>query len=269
VFGAVTYLGDVRLARWHSRRLGRLALAVAQRVVSGGSVRIGGGAAGHLRLSSADLPLHHQQGYGLVRGVIEPGVQEALRRVVRPGAVVYDVGANIGFFSLLSARLTGEGGRVEAFEPVPDSAAAIRANAALNAFGWIGVHEVAVGEHSGAAELLVNLEPSWSHLADRGENPAARSRLAVPVVVLDELVERGEIPPPDVVKIDVEGSEAAVLRGLERTLRGRPVAIVCELHETNAEVLALLEHLGYATENLDGPEPVATAGAVHVLSRPR
>jgi FkbM family methyltransferase len=152
---------------------------------------------------------------------------------------------------------------------VAASAAAVRANAALNGFDWIRVHEVAVGEAAGGGELLVTGERSWSHLADRGWHAGTRERVQVAVVALDELIGSGNLPPPDVVKIDVEGSEVAVLRGLCGTLRDRDVVVICELHETNAEVLGLLESLGYEAENLDGVEPVATAGPVHLLARRR
>ncbi|MHB8658881.1 MAG: FkbM family methyltransferase [Solirubrobacteraceae bacterium] len=266
-YGLLSYLGGDRVRRLGSWPGGRVLLALVQRRLAGGYVRVAGGAAGHLKLSSDHLEIDHQQGYGLVRGVLEPGVQEALRRHVRGGAVVYDVGANIGFFTILSARLTGPSGRVEAFEPVPASAAAIAANAAVNRLANVGTHTVAVGERAELAELLVTSERSWSHLAERGFHRDTRERLRVPVVVLDELIAAGALPAPDVVKIDVEGSEIAVLRGLQRTLRARAVTIICELHETGAELLELLDELGYEAENLDGTDPVANAGAIHVLAR--
>jgi FkbM family methyltransferase len=201
-----------------------------------------------------------------VREVLEPSVQEALRRHVAPGAVVYDVGANIGFFSLLAASLVGPTGRVEAFEPMPSSAEAIRANATLNGLDTIRVHQVAVADRSGLQTLLLHSEDSESHLADRGRHRAITGELAVDVIALDEHIENGLVPIPDVIKIDVEGSEIAVIRGLERTLHLRDVTIVCELHETNHEVAHLLTDLGYAFHNLDGTAPVEDAGPVHLLA---
>jgi FkbM family methyltransferase len=268
-YGALTFAGSHRLARIGERRLGRLALRATQRALSGGWVKVPGGAGFGLRLSTEHLPIAHHQGYGLIRGVLEPGVQEALRREVRPGAVVYDIGANIGFFSLLSARLAGPDGRVEAFEPVPASAMAVRANAALNGFPTIAVHNVAVSDRHGSGTFLVPVESGWSHLADRGWHESTRRQLDVALVALDDQIARELLPPPDVVKIDVEGSEIAVLRGLSETLRSRSVVIVCELHETNVEILELMHEIGYAVENLDGTEPVAYAGPIHVLARPR
>jgi hypothetical protein len=86
----------------------------------------------------------------------------------------------------------------------------------------------------------------------------------VRVVALDDL----DLPAPAFVKVDVEGSEVAVLDGAARLLReARPVLVV-ETHETNAEVADRLEALGYRLENLDGPAPVRAAGPVHVLAVP-
>lgn len=194
-------------------------------------------------------------------------MQEALVRQVRPGAVVYDIGANIGFFSLLSARLTGSAGRVEAFEPVPDSSASVRANAALNGFSTITVHDAAVSDRCGVGELLLPAEAGWSHLTDRGRHPDTRRALRVRLITLDEEIAAGAFPPPDVVKIDVEGSEVAVLRGLATTLRSRDVTVICELHGMNAELVELMHGLGYSLQNLDGTAPVSEAGPVHVLAR--
>jgi hypothetical protein len=86
------------------------------------------------------------------------------------------------------------------------------------------------------------------------------------VVAIDDLVERGDVPPPDVVKIDVEGSELAVIRGMRRTLeRHRPV-LICELHETNPEFVAAMRRHGYVVENLDRAVPVAADGPTHALA---
>ncbi len=208
------------------------------------------------------FPLDHVQAWCLVRGVLEPPVQEALRRTVGPGTVVWDVGANVGYFSVLAARL---GARVHAFEPAPENVDAIRANTEANGFAdRIELHPVAVAAAAGRDRFLVVEDASWSHLADRGRHPLTRAELEVDVVALDDL----ELDPPDVIKIDVEGSEAAVLEGARGVIeRARPVLIV-ELHETNAEVCDLLDDLRYRAENLDGPVAPRAAGAVHILARP-
>lgn len=234
-----------------------------------GTYAIAGGENIGLLLDAGSLPLSHAHAPALLRGLVETSVQQAFVRSIAPGARVWDVGANLGFFSLLAARLTGPGGHVVAFEPVPGNAAAVRKNAELNGFGGIvEVREEAVSSHAGHAPLHVVADASWSHLADRGEHRLTRETVEVPTVTLDELVASGTLAPPDLLKIDVEGSEVDVLRGARAVLAKHRPVVVCELHETNREVAAQLRGAGYTLENLDGVEPIEQAGPVHVLARP-
>lgn len=232
-------------------------------------VPIAGGLGHLLYVSTADLPLDHAHAGLIVRGTLEPPVQEALRRLLAPGAVFYDVGANVGFFTILGARLVGAGGRVVAFEPVPACARAVASNIALNDFAHAQIREAAVGAASGRDRLLVVGEASWSHLASTGRHADVRDEIDVAVVAIDELVDAGDIPPPDVVKIDTEGAELQALEGMRATITSHRPAIVCELHDTNAAFCSLMDEFDYTTTNLDGPEPVASAGAVHALAQPR
>ena len=231
-------------------------------------VPIAGGLAHLLYVSTADLPLDHAHAGLIVRGTLEPPVQEALRRLIGPGAVFYDVGANVGFFTILGARLVGPSGRVVAFEPVPACARAVGRNIELNGFAHAEIREAAVGAADGRAQLLVVGEASWSHLASTGRHADVREEIDVEVVSIDELVASGAIPPPDVLKIDTEGAELQAIAGMRATLERHRPAIVCELHDTNAEFCALMDELGYVTTNLDGPQPVLDAGPVHALAQP-
>jgi FkbM family methyltransferase len=235
-----------------------------------GASLVTGGPARGLRLSLAHLPVAHAQARLLARGLAELPVQEALRRTIAPGAVVYDVGANVGFFTVLAARFAGPEGTVVAFEPAPECAASVRANAAVNGFeSNIRVVEAALGASAHRERLFVVADASWSRLASRGEHSQTDNTVEVDVLALDELVARAEIPPPDVVKIDVEGSELDVLQGMRRTLAEHRPAIVVEFHETNRAVAELLAGVGYAAENLDGPGGPLDAGPNdHVLARP-
>jgi len=267
---AYAYRGFTRLPHdrvhvWRARRSGRVTVAALQRLLGSGPVKVGGLLASGLLLDARAVALTHAQARGLVRGDLEPGVQEALRRHVAPGATVYDVGANVGFFSLLAARLAGPAGAVEAFEPLPTAAAGLRRHVALNDAGTVSVHEVAVGARSGRTQLMAVREGGWSHLAERGRHADTQEVLDVDIVTIDELV-AGGLRAPDVVKIDVEGAELAVLEGMVETIRAHSPVIVCELHTTNAEFLAQIDAIGYVAQNLDGPQPLADGGAVHALA---
>jgi FkbM family methyltransferase len=264
----LTYVGEQRLRALRQHRVSRWIPSLLQTLAGRGTIRVGGSPpAFGLLLSTDRFAAEHVQAYGLVRGVVEPAVQEALRRHVERGATVFDLGANVGFFSILSARLVGPEGRVEAFEPVPASAAAVRAHAALNGLSNVHVHEAAVSDRRGSTRLWLARERSQAHLADRGVRQDADQAITVPLIALDDEIEAGRLPVPSVLKIDVEGSEIAVLEGLRRTLATHDLVVICELHETNAEVLELVTESGYQVENLEGPTPVAEAGPVHVLIR--
>jgi FkbM family methyltransferase len=194
-------------------------------------VRVLSGAARGGRLA---LDLSTEKAYWL--GYYERSVQRILRENLTPGDVVYDVGAHVGFFSVCAARL---GAKVYALEPVAASAARLRTNAELNPLG-IHVIEAAAWHETGSVELLPG---DWTQqfrtVAGQG----------VASISLDELAERER--PPSLIKLDVEGAEAHVLRGARRILAVERPLVVCELHgeQERREVLELLD--GYRIEQLE------------------
>lgn len=230
-----------------------------------GEVGVVGGLALGLRFPARALPPGHAHTRQLLRGELEVPVQEALRRTLAEGGTLWDVGANVGFFALLGARLVGPAGRVVAWEPVTAVAEHAR-EAALRSGLEVEVREEAVGAAVGAEDLLVTGDASTSHLAARG-NVAGTTRVRVPVTTLDTALAAGA-PPPDVVKLDVEGSEGDVLRGASALLADVRPTLVIELHDTATEVCDLLDAAGYVAERLDGPgAPSAAPPHAHLLAR--
>ena len=206
------------------------------------------------------LPISHAHLGGIAFGVLETSVQEALIRHLAPGGVLYDIGANVGFFSLLGARLAGPEGHVYALDPAPDNAAAIRHNAALNGLHNVSVIAKAASAAPGTGQLQVVDDQSWSKLAEYGEHPLTEQILNVELVAVDDLVAAGEARPPTVVKIDVEGAELAVLEGMRATIDAYRPAIICELHDTHREFLAAMAARGYRVINLEGTGPIGEQG---------
>jgi FkbM family methyltransferase len=210
------------------------------------------------------------------RGTNELPVQAALADHLRPGGVFFDIGANVGFFSLLAARLVGPGGRVVAFEPVPALAARVRANARRNRLATVAVLEVAVSDAAGATFLVLAAHPGGAALAAAAPPPDATGTIEVATAAVDDLVAAGRVPPPTVVKIDVEGAEAAVLRGMARTLLAHRPVVVCEVDGPDAAAMAarrsavvgLLEAAGYAVEVLPPSYPGSAWCVEHLLARP-
>lgn len=215
------------------------------------------------------LPISHAHTGAIAHGILEVPVQEALVRHLGAGDVLYDLGANIGFFSLLGAQLTGPDGGVYAFEVAPDNAAAIRRNAELNGLTNVTVIERAVSSGPGVGRLQVVDDQSWSKLVQYGEHPLTERVIEVELAAIDDLARSEGLPAPNVVKIDVEGAEIAALEGMRRTIDEHRPAIICELHDTRREFVNAMSDHGYRLVNLERATAVAEdPDAVHVLALP-
>jgi Methyltransferase FkbM domain len=137
----------------------------------------------------------------------------------------------------------------------------------------VEVVEAAASEENGTATLLVSRWSAFHRLEGEGfRSPSWQDETTTEVstVRLDEFAAEDGVRPPNLVKIDVEGAEPEVMRGLERLLTGEAKPLVlCELHGGNREYVKLLASLGYTVRSVDGPEPVQTAHYnVHTLAKP-
>jgi FkbM family methyltransferase len=142
-----------------------------------------------------------------------------------PGRTFWDLGANIGYFSLCAAR---DARLVRAFEPEPSNLQLLRRNVEMNDFDNIEIHQLAVGAENGTVELYRDTtEGSGRHslAADSGHDGESCS---VSARTMDALVE--EYEEPDLVKIDVEGAEGRVLEGAMETLESGRVEWLIEVH---------------------------------------
>ena len=188
----------------------------------------------------------------------EPELVAALPRLLKPGDVFIDVGANIGFLSTVAARLVGPTGHVVAFEPHPDALSVFRAAAGINGVsGDVEIVEAAVGSKEGTTKLFLTIDsvlsttdPSRAPLRD--EYPFDRA-IDVQSVTLDSwLLARPDLLPKlAAIKIDVEGTEDEVFAGMRETLAACPkAAVICETdHGSLAD--ASLRGMGYTAETLD------------------
>ncbi len=164
--------------------------------------------------------------YALVsRGSFEPSVSACLDRALRPGDVLLDVGANIGYHTLRGAVAVGPKGRVVAVEPEADNLRILRENVTTNELANVTVLPVAGGSNPGVLGLYTSASNRGDHRLYAVE---ARPRQDVRVARLDDAL--GELGlEPDVIKIDVQGWELEVVRGLERTLERDRCVLVTEL----------------------------------------
>jgi FkbM family methyltransferase len=196
----------------------------------------------------------------------EPDVANLLVKVLAEGDVVADVGANIGFFTVLASILVGATGRVVAFEPSAENVERLRANLVYNDCKNVTVIEKAVTDQVGEVEFFINSGNSGGHaLWDIGQWPGYTEengtpvRVAVPATTLDAEWEQLRLPAPKVIKIDAEGADQRVLEGASDLLaREKPRFVVAELHPfglarmgCNQESLrGCIERLGYSTFGL-------------------
>lgn len=191
----------------------RLQRKVADRLFYAGIKRIRSGPAAGLLFDSRGMA-------GYIRGDNEMPVQQVFVDYLLPDHVFYDVGANIGFFTVLGARMVGPGGRVYAFEPVRSNAQAIRSSIAMNRLDNVLVVEKAVSWESGIEALRLTADQGGAALASGDVTPPdVVASIGVETVCIDDLVFERGFAPPTFIKIDVEGAEMGVLSGMTRTLR--------------------------------------------------
>jgi FkbM family methyltransferase len=199
--------------------------------------------------STADLI----QRYLYVFGVWEPNLSYWLRDHLRPGDVVVDVGANIGYFSLLGASCVGPTGRVIAFEPVPSIADALEKAVAANGY-LVEVHREVASDVVGTTEVFRAAEGNIGRSSTIAGDDAASEGLIRTVRVAD-VVDAASWPRITFVKVDVEGDEMRVLRGMEPLLRALSpdAAVLVEVSPDDlevrggsaAELLTFMENAGF------------------------
>lgn len=189
-------------------------------------------------------------------GEFEQHTTHLLLALLQPGDTVIDVGANVGYFTLLAGRAVGTSGKVHAFEPVPATRADLDRNVELNRLAQVIVHEEALSDATGEATIYLGPESKTGIAALRPFDEQA-GRLTIRTARFDELVP--DAHPVRIVKIDVEGAELRVLEGMRECLgRHHPDLIVeiCDeyLREMNTSAEAVCELLdghGYRMYGMD------------------
>ncbi len=179
------------------------------------------------------------------------------------GQVVYDVGAFTGAYSMFFSQRVGASGRVIAFEPRAESYATLVANLERNRIRNVLPLQVALGEQDGEHTLyMLPGMPTTASIAAEARTPLRRECGRARVDRLDALAEAVPLPPPRLIKVDVEGLELEVLRGAAQTLaRHRPDVLV-EVHgesgqhklERITHLCALLRPLGYSLLHAESGE---------------
>jgi FkbM family methyltransferase len=195
--------------------------------------------------------------HGCWLGSYEYEKQMAFCREVRKGSVVYDLGANVGFYSLLASTLAGNEGMVFSFEPSTRNLQYLSKHIELNRISNCRIFDMAVSSSDGVAHFYLDPNPAEGRLIQ------GKQKHAVPVktVKLDTLVFSRGMAPPDLLKCDIEGGEYEALKGAEAILRQFAPVIFLATHgpEVHRQCCELLGTLGYKLLPLDSSSlPEAT-----------
>ncbi len=204
----------------------------------------------------------------------EQHVGRALRLLTPPGATLLDVGANIGWFTVIGSRLVGRRGEVIAYEPEPENLRLLRANIRANSCRNVVLHAAAAGASDGRALLWRSPDNAGDHRLELVSERIVSVEVAVRRIDDDVAVRTGVT----VVKIDTQGSEVAVLRGMQRLLSaGGDLRIIAEIWPHGLErcgssaddLIDLLSNNGRRLwiARHDGTITPASVDAVRVLAR--
>jgi FkbM family methyltransferase len=163
-----------------------------------------------------------------------------LERIIKKTFVVYDIGAHVGYYTLLAAQPVGEKGKVIAFEPLPRNVKYLRRHVEMNRCSNVMIIEAAVTDKRGKSSFDTGRDSFTGHLSQKGD-------LQIITVSIDELIAARKIPHPDLMKINVEGAEMHVLEGARLTLtRYEPEILLSthsdRLHERCIDFLVSLDY---------------------------
>lgn len=194
-----------------------------------------------------------------VLGNYEVPESRFFRNTVKDGDICFDVGANVGFFAILMAQSVQQG-QVYCFEPIRLNAKLIEVSSELNSLENIIVENFAIGSKNCETQFVVSEDSAYSSIVDTGRSPRNET-CRVPLRTLDSYVQDRGIPRIDLLKIDVEGAEADVIRGAIKVLSEptmRPRYIMIELANSNLvafgekveSVVAMLEELDYRANSI-------------------
>jgi len=210
------------------------------------------------------LRQHGLSHLSMLFGTYERLFADAFRRRLPEGNVTYDIGANVGYFSLLAAEQCPSGGAVHAFEPVPELVADLEAMMDRNNLQHqVTAHTLALSDSNGSVRFYTPTSAETGIIATVAADRelTEETSVEVPTLTMDTFVFEQGHQPPDVIKLDVEGAEACVLQGATRVLQSHGPVVLVEVHGALAaadvwDVMSPLDYeLALLTEDGEVPMP--------------
>jgi len=165
-------------------------------------------------------------GKGIHRELLAKGIREVkatryLAHILNYNMTVIDIGANIGYYALQEAKVCKQ---VYAIEPAPDNYERLVENIKLNNYSNINTHNVAIGDKSGSIQFKLSPAPNWHRVAIGTDN----NTITIPIMTLDELIGNKTV---DLVRMDVEGYELNILKGMTKTIKKNSLWLFIETHK--------------------------------------
>lgn len=200
-------------------------------------------------------------------GDFEPHIRQIIQKRLKPGDTFIDIGANVGFYTLIASKAVGNAGKVFAFEPAPETMAALRTNIGLNGGENVQPVQIALSDRAGDAQLFVDAANNSGATSLRSSPNASRPTTVI-LETYDTYAATHAIPNPALIKIDVEGAETAVLKGMTSLLRHRPPMIIevselslTQMGSSKEELFGIMEGAGYRASLLSQPRQSIYSGA--------
>jgi len=203
----------IKAARW-----------MRESIAGGSTVVITEPMYGHRMQTNPDyIDLIKGQGY-------EKGTTKLFTELVKEGMNVVDIGANIGYYTLLAARRVGPHGRVYAFEPEPQNFKLLTENLRLNGYKNVIAVQKAVSNKSGTVSLFLGMRGSGTHSLVSTRD-YSKEAIGIEAVTLDEFFEKAGTPDIHVIKMDIEGWEIEALDGMRNTvIHNSPLSMLLEFY---------------------------------------
>jgi len=195
---------------------------------------------------------------GISRDLIVDGIRERISvevvtKEVKSGDIVVDIGANIGYYVLIEAKRTGNKGKIYAIEPVPSNIELLRKNIEINGLSNVEVSQLAIGDTNEFHPMYLFSQRNLGMLTDvagTSKEKLVTERIEVKVTTLDDFLK--DKPYPNVIRMDVEGYEYQIIRGMKNILeRNLPLTLFIDFHfhllkrEESVEILNTLKSAGF------------------------
>ena len=263
IVGALGLMGPAR--RFLGPVIGRILFKLSPS--GSGPTQINGNSM-HLSTSGSYPPL------AMANGRYEPATTQLFHETLIPGMVVIDIGAHVGYYTLLAAKLVGPAGKVYAFEPEPGNHATLQKNIELNNYPNIVATQIAVSDSRGRASIYLSSLDNGRHSMFQHGLPK-RGSVQVETTTLDWFLETQDLPRVDLIKIDVEGAEVDVLDGMHQLLARSPhLKLIIEFNPTllqsagvaPIDFLDKLRSLGFQPSNIDDPNGLSLVAETDSLS---